>query len=202
MVVSNIYYFHPLIWGRVPMWLIFFGWVGSTTNQIYIYICHHVDLNKPSKTHQPLNRPQQQIQEKIPLRKQLPQLKVDENYCVHLHAEVHGLPWDTSRHHFEGLDFSQPLKTFVFRLAEGPPLLFDQRLLTARSEYFQMLGGLSRYKCSVSAFRQLAFVSSVFFVGKYPWSSLIHAYPYWQIHEEIVGVSGHVRQGGRTAVSA
>eukprot|EP00434_Breviolum_minutum_P024679 symbB.v1.2.021795.t1/scaffold1862.1/size98264/4 len=64
---------------------------------------------------------------------------VDENYCVHLHAEVHGLPWDTSRHHFEGLDFSQPLKTFVFRLAEGPPLLFDQRLLTARSEYFQKM---------------------------------------------------------------
>ena len=32
---------------------------------------------------------------------------------------------------------------------------------------------------------------------------MIHVYPYWQIHEEIVGVSGYVnRQGGRTAVSA
>ena len=39
MVVSNIFYFHPhlghlgKIWGRFPIWIIFFKWVGSTTNQ-------------------------------------------------------------------------------------------------------------------------------------------------------------------------
>ena len=26
-------YFHPEIWGSFPFWLIFFKWVGSTTNQ-------------------------------------------------------------------------------------------------------------------------------------------------------------------------
>ena len=123
--------FSSPIWGRFPIWLIFFGWVGSTTNQIYMSSFWSQQTSKPSAT--------TKIQEKIPPRTNC-HFKVDENYCVHLHAEVHGLPWDTSRHHFEGLDFSQPLKTFVFRLAEGPPLLFDQRLLTARSEYFQMLG--------------------------------------------------------------
>ena len=34
LVVSNIFICIP-IWGRFPFWLIFFRWVGSTTNQQY-----------------------------------------------------------------------------------------------------------------------------------------------------------------------
>ena len=35
---SNIFYFHPENWGKIPIFtLIFCRWVGSTTNQIYIF---------------------------------------------------------------------------------------------------------------------------------------------------------------------
>ena len=34
LVATQIFfYFHPENWGRFPFWLIFFRWVGSTTNQ-------------------------------------------------------------------------------------------------------------------------------------------------------------------------
>ena len=38
-MVSNIFYVHPENWGRFPIWLIFFRWVGSTTNQKTIDRC-------------------------------------------------------------------------------------------------------------------------------------------------------------------
>ena len=34
-MVSNICCFHP-VWGDDPIWLIFFRWVGSTTNQFFV----------------------------------------------------------------------------------------------------------------------------------------------------------------------
>ena len=32
-MVSNIFYFHPEIWGRFPFWLIFFRWVATTSQK-------------------------------------------------------------------------------------------------------------------------------------------------------------------------
>ena len=32
---SNLFYFHPEPWGDDPIWLLFFKWVGSTTNYQY-----------------------------------------------------------------------------------------------------------------------------------------------------------------------
>ena len=59
-------------------------------------------------------------------------------------AQVWNLPYvqpptETSEPLFPGLDFSTEAKMLSFRLAEGPSLFFDQRLLMARSEYFQKM---------------------------------------------------------------
>ena len=35
VVATQIFFMFTPTWGKFPMWLIFFGWVGSTTNQIY-----------------------------------------------------------------------------------------------------------------------------------------------------------------------
>ena len=47
MVVSKIFYFHP-IWGRFPFWLIIFKWV-ETTNQVKSVV--KVEQIPSSKTH-------------------------------------------------------------------------------------------------------------------------------------------------------
>eukprot|EP00435_Cladocopium_sp_Y103_P043166 s1917_g12.t1 len=59
-------------------------------------------------------------------------------------AQVWNLPYvqpptETSEPLFPGLKFSTEAKMLNFRLAEGPSLFFDQRLLMARSEYFQKM---------------------------------------------------------------
>ena len=48
-------------------------------------------------------------------------------------------PPEPSKPLFPDLDFSMEGKMLTFCLAEGPPLFFDQRLLMARSEYFQKM---------------------------------------------------------------
>ena len=56
---------------------------------------------------------------------------------------IHNLPYvqppETPKPLFAGLDFSTEAKMLSFRLAEGPSLFFDQRLLMARSEYFRTM---------------------------------------------------------------
>jgi len=56
VVVSNIVYFHPENWGNFPFSLRFFRWVGSTTNQLSIFVapfpgwpgCHGNQVVVPS----------------------------------------------------------------------------------------------------------------------------------------------------------
>ena len=36
----RMFFIFTPIWGRFPFWLIFFRWVGSTTNQIYVWPKH------------------------------------------------------------------------------------------------------------------------------------------------------------------
>ncbi|CAL1156333.1 unnamed protein product [Cladocopium goreaui] len=62
---------------------------------------------------------------------------VDENDQMEIRAEVHGLP--PAPNPLVSWDLTAELKPLSFRLASGPPLFFDQRLLTARCEYFQKM---------------------------------------------------------------
>ena len=66
---------------------------------------------------------------------------MDENDQMEIRAEVHGLP--PAPNPLGSWDLTAELKPLRFRLASGPPLFFDQRLLTARCEYFQMPGSRS-----------------------------------------------------------
>ncbi|CAE7337203.1 grxC [Symbiodinium sp. CCMP2592] len=47
------------------------------------------------------------------------------------------LPTDALKDLYQGLDFSQEVTQVTVRLAEGPPLFFDKRVLMACSEYFR-----------------------------------------------------------------
>ena len=69
---------------------------------------------------------------------------VNSNGELRVQGQVSNLPYvqppaEPSKPLFAGLDFSTEAKMLSFRLAEGPSLFFDQRLLMARSEYFRTM---------------------------------------------------------------
>ena len=53
---------------------------------------------------------------------------------------------DSLKDIFRGLDFSQEVTQVTVRLAEGPPLFFDKRVLMACSEYFRDMLAEPRFK--------------------------------------------------------
>jgi len=66
---------------------------------------------------------------------------------LHVQAEIKGLPeFESLGSDFIGLDFTEDIGPVSFRVAEGPPLLFDKRLLMARSEYFREMLSASCWK--------------------------------------------------------
>ena len=70
--------------------------------------------------------------------------------ALQITGTIHNLPYvqptETSKPLFPGLDFCSEAKMLSFRLAEGPSLFFDQRLLMARSEYFRTMLASDEWK--------------------------------------------------------
>eukprot|EP00435_Cladocopium_sp_Y103_P037983 s1917_g10.t1 len=69
---------------------------------------------------------------------------LNSNGELRVQAQVSNLPYvhpppEPSKPLFPDLDLSVETKMLSFRLAEGASLFFDQRLLMARSEYFQKM---------------------------------------------------------------
>ena len=76
---------------------------------------------------------------------------VNSNGELRVQGQVSNLPYvqppaETSKPLFPGLDFCSEAKMLSFRLAEGPSLFFDQRLLMARSEYFRTMLASDEWK--------------------------------------------------------
>lgn len=62
---------------------------------------------------------------------------------LHVQGTVRNLPYVAAKAVpkvlFPDLDLTKEMKMITFKLADGPPLFFDQRLLIARSDYFKSM---------------------------------------------------------------
>jgi len=62
---------------------------------------------------------------------------------LHVQGSVRKLPYVAAKAVpkvlFPDLDLTKEMKMITFKLADGPPLFFDQRLLIARSDYFKSM---------------------------------------------------------------
>ncbi|CAJ1353728.1 unnamed protein product [Effrenium voratum] len=63
---------------------------------------------------------------------------LDGDSKVRVRASVSNLPFAKPRNGLQ-IDFSAELKPVRILVPDGPPLIFDQRILVARSEYFQKM---------------------------------------------------------------